>query len=111
MAGRERVVARHGDERLRLGVAERGALHVDDALDRAGSDVGDSIRREDGEQERGPAPEQREREPGPDPDEPERADPREPDEDVVEGAGPVVDDPALEVAVEPGQLNRPGDAL
>jgi hypothetical protein len=100
------VVARHVDERLRLGVAEGRSLDVDDALDRACEDVGDPVRGEHEEHQRRPAAEQGQSEPDPDPDEPERADPREPDEDVVEDAGPVVDDEALEVSVEPGQLRR-----
>jgi hypothetical protein len=96
MTGGERVVVRHVDERLRLGVAERRPLHVDDALDRAREQVGDPVCGEDGKQERRPTAEQREREPDPDPDEAEGADPREPDEDVVEtAAGTVMDDPAL----------------
>src|SRR5438270_9060476 len=103
VAGRERMVVRHGHERLGLGVADGRPLDVDDALDRAREQVGDPVRGEHGEHQRRPAAEQRQHERDPDPDEPERADPREPDEDVVEDLGPVVDDKALEVAVEPGQ--------
>jgi len=43
--------------------------------------------------------EQGDRESDRDPDEPERPDLGEPDEDVVERAGPVMDDPALEMTI------------
>jgi len=51
------------------------------------------------QQQPGPPLEQSNRESDRDPDEPERPDLGEPDEDVVERAGPVMDDPALEMAI------------
>ena len=101
------MVARHVDERLRLGVAHGRPVDVDKPLEREGGEVGYGVGREHDQQQVGAPPEQREREADHQPDGAERADVREPDEDRVEDTRPVVDDDALEVAVERGQLRRP----
>ena len=93
------MVVGNADERLRLGVANRRTVAPDQALRGEREHVGEAVGRDHEEQEPGPPVEQGDRESDRDPDEPERPDLREPDEDVVERAGPVMDDPALEMAI------------
>ena len=55
------MVARHVHERLRLGVAKRRSLDIDDALERAGEEVGDPVRGQHEHDEARPAAQERER--------------------------------------------------
>jgi hypothetical protein len=100
VARRERVVSGDAHEGLGTRIPNGRAVDVEHALQGERERVGEAVRRGDDEQDRGSSLQQRHRERDPDPDEPEGADLREPDEDVVEDAGPVVDDKALEVPVE-----------
>ena len=98
---------RHVHERRRLRVAERRALHPGRPLEQRRDAVGRPVRERDEEEQPRPAQDggeqQREREP----DRPPRADPREPDEQLVERVPAMMDDPALEMAVE-GDQGEPG---
>ena len=100
------MVVRHVDERLRLGVADGRPVDVDEPLEHVGEEVRDDVGGEHEEQEVGTPPDERDHEGDREPDGAERPQVREPDEDRVEDARPVVDDDALEVPVEPGQLTR-----
>jgi hypothetical protein len=99
VSGRERVVGRHADERLREGVANRRPVAVDHRLARQREQVGEPVGGEHGEQEPRPAPQEREHQRDRDPDETERPDLRQPDEEMVGRAGAVVDDETLELPV------------
>jgi len=94
------MIGRDVDERTGRGVAHRGAIDVEDGLQREGDQVGagDSTDRDD--EDARPAQQDCHQHGDRDPDEPERSDPRQADEDPVEPTDPVEDDEALEMSVE-----------
>jgi hypothetical protein len=91
------------EERSRFRIAEGRPLLSGRTLQQPGEEVCDAVRREYEQEQPRPAPQDCEDEREREPDEPVRADPRQPLEDRVRPPRTVVDDPALEVPVEPGQ--------
>ena len=94
---------RHVHEWRRLRIPEGRAPHAGHPLEQRRDTVARRVRERHEEDEPRPAQdggeEQREHEP----DRAPRADPREPDEELVERVPAVMDDPALEMAVERDQ--------
>lgn len=101
---REGIGRREVDERLRFGVRERRAVAVGPALQCARDAFRDQDRSSDPRPQPGAIP-RKARDPDgeAEPDEPEGAGIREGREERIERAEAVVDDPALERLIEPGQ--------
>jgi hypothetical protein len=94
---------RHVHERRRLRVAERRALHADHPLEERREAVPDPVREHDEDDEPRPSQEGGKKEREHEPDRPPRSDPREPDKELVERVPAMMDDPALEMAIEGDQ--------
>ena len=85
-------------------IAKRWPVDPGRRLQGAGEALGCQVGERDGDEHRRPAPEEREPERDHQPDGTPRPDARQPDEDVVEWLRPMLDDPALPVTVERGQM-------